>query len=121
MQSSFGEVLDEFRMKPHMKYLFDEMYNGTPKPPNQKRDLLQEQLIVYRIMINISNYCVYYYSHKDIAGYDILLASHNKKVIRYFEKYNRSKIFYDHLVTYLRDFGGEKTTKFFEEFVFTKK
>jgi len=121
MESSFSTVLDEFRMNPHMKYLFDEMYNNIQMPKDHKRDVFHEQLIVYRIMINISNYCVYYYSHKDIEGYDVLLKSQNKKVIEYFIKYNRSNIFYNHLITYLKDFAGERTIYFFKEYILKNK
>ena len=117
MESSFSAILDEFKTKPHMKYFFDEMYNDIPIKPDQKRDIFQEQIIVYRIMINISNYCVYYFSHKDIKGYDVLLKSQNKKVIEYFKKFNRSKIFHELVLRYLKDFAGERTRYFFYTFV----
>lgn len=117
MESSFTAILDEFKTKPHMKYLFDEMYNNIPIKPHQKRDIFQEQIMVYRIMINISNYCVYYFSHKDIKGYDVLLKSQNKKVIEYFKKFNRSKIFHTLVLKYLQDFAGERTQYFFYTFI----
>ena len=64
MESSFTAMLDEFKTKPHMKYLFDEMYNNIPIKPDRTRDIFQEQIMVYRIMINISNYCVLFFSQR---------------------------------------------------------
>lgn len=111
----FTDTIDIFIENPDMQYFFDEIFNNAPRPSNNTNEL-KEQMICFRILSNIGNYAMYYYSHVELPDYTEQLESHNGRVIKIILQFKQSNSFNNALDKYNSDYSGLEFAKYMNEF-----
>ena len=117
-----------FKDNPKMKYYFDELiHNNDNNDNNNEMYSVSEYLthrhpdmeltITYKIMDNLTDFAVFYYSHVNLDNYNTLMISQRYTVLKTFNMYLKSQIFRENLDIYLNNVAGLNLMKFCKEFL----
>jgi len=110
---------------PKMKYYFDELVNNNNNNNDiysvseylTHRDPDMELTITYKIMDNLTDFAVFYYSHVNLDNYNKLMISQRYTVLKTFNMYLKSQFFRENLDIYLNNVAGLNLMKFCKEFL----
>jgi len=112
----FSNMYDIFDKNEHMNYFFDELFNGIVNP-NAKRDEITEQVICYKLFLDLGSYIIFYYNHIDLANFRENTKTQNIRVVNFVKLFFKQDSFKKYLKKYMQDVaGGPKFIRYFKEF-----